>query len=473
MVVQDCHRAHLWPSSRAGALPTMPLLSIILLMCCVACAPRAGQTPAARVSPAAPTALPTWTPVPTPVPGGLYVDAARNLGPISPLVYGSNYGPWLFVTLDVRPQAIAAKVSLLRFPGGNWGDQNDLDEWQVDQFIALCKEMGSEPSISVRLKGGAPEKAAELVKYVNATKGYGVRYWAIGNEPNLYGDDYDTVRYNKEWRMWAQAMRTVDPTIKLIGPETNQFTANLAANPKDSAGRDWMVEFLKANGDLVDIVAIHRYPFPASADGIPPTIEDLRANSREWDAIIPALRALIRENAKRDLPVAVTEVNSSWAANSGGEATMDSFYNAIWWGDSLGRMTRQNVEIVAQFALVGEFGLMGKYDVYPIYYVYRVYQQFGRERIQASSDQPNLSLYAARKPDGALTLVVINLSDQPVTQAITLQHFAPSGPADVVLFDETHAAEAMPPVNASASFKHEFPRASMTLLTIPGIISQP
>jgi hypothetical protein len=451
----------------------MPLL-FIWVMCCAACAAQpVAPTRVSTPSLAASQALPTWTPVPTPMPGGLYVDASQSLGAISPLVYGSNYGPWLFVTLDVRPQAVAAKISFLRFPGGNWGDQNDLDEWQIDQFIALCKELGSEPSISARLKGGTPEKAAALVRYVNITKGYRVRYWAIGNEPSLYGDDYDTVRYNKEWRQWAEAMRAVDPTIKLIGPETNQFMANLAANPKDSAGRDWVVEFLKANGDLVDIVAIHRYPFPASGDGTSPTISDLHANSREWDAIVPSLRTLIREHAKRDLPVAVTEVNSSWAANSGGEATMDSFYNAIWWGDSLGRMIRQKVDIVAQFALVGEFGLMGKYDVYPIYYVYRLYQQFGQELVQASSDQPNLSLYAARKPDGTLTLVVINLGDQAMTQAVTLQHFAPSGQADVVLFDETHAAEAMPPVDVAASFKYEFPRASITLLTIPGQVALP
>jgi hypothetical protein len=373
----------------------------------------------------------------------------------------------------MRPEAVAAKISFLRFPGGNWGDQNDLDEWQVDQFVALCKELKSEPSISVRLKGGTPEKAAALVRYVNLTKGYHVRYWAIGNEPSLYGGDYDTVRYNKEWRAWAEAMRAVDPTIELIGPETHQFTADLVANPKDSAGRDWMVEFLKANGDVVDVVGIHRYPFPAGPNDPPPTIADLCANSREWDALIPALRALIREHAKRDLPVAVTEVNSSWAASSGGEATLDSFYNAIWWGDALGRMIRQHVDIVAQFALVGEFGLMGKYEVYPIYYVYRLYQQFGQELVYASSDNPSLSIYAARKPDDTLTLIVINLGDQATTQSITLQHFAPGGKADVVLFDETHAAEAMPVIQVSATFKQEFPRESATLLVISGKVTQP
>jgi hypothetical protein len=468
MVIEDRQRAHLRLPNWTGALKTMPLFSIILLMCSVACMAQPVAPLASSSSAAQSTTLPTLTPVPTPMPGGLYVDAAQDLGPISPLVYGSNYGPWLFVPLEMRPQAVDARLSYLRFPGGNWGDQNDLDEWQVDQFIALCKELGSEPSISVRLKGSTPEKAAALVKYVNVTKGYHVRYWAIGNEPSLYGDDYDTVRYNQEWRVWADAIRAVDPTIKLIGPETHQFMANLAMNPQDSAGRDWMTEFLKANGDLVDIVAFHRYPFPTSGDGVPPTIGDLRANTREWDAIIPALRALIREYAGRDLPVAVTEVNSSWAANSGGEATMDSFYNAIWWGDSLGRMIRQNVDIVAQFALVGEYGLMSKHDVYPIYYVYRLYQQLGTQRLYVSSDSPDVSLFAAKRADGTLTLMVVNLGDQATTLPVTLQHFTPGGQAEVVLFDDTHAAETMPPVNVATAFEHEFPPASMTLLTIPG-----
>jgi hypothetical protein len=64
----------------------------------------------------------------------------------------------------------------------------------------------------------------------------------------------------------------------------------------------------------VDMVSIHRYAFPENDD--PPTKDDLRNNSREWDLIIPALRSMIREQTGHDLPVAVTEVNSSWAINA-------------------------------------------------------------------------------------------------------------------------------------------------------------
>lgn len=414
---------------------------IVVLM--AACTPAVSLRQDATPKPddtAAPTALPTFTPAPEPAQGMLYVDPGQNLGPINPLVYGSNYGPWLFVTLEMRPQAVAAGITYLRFPGGNWGDLNDLDEWQIDQYIALCKELGSEPAISVRLRDGTPEKAAALVQLVNQTKQYNVRYWSIGNEPSLF-PGYDTARYNQEWRQFAQAMRAVDPTIVFVGPDTHQITTDPARNPKDSAGKDWLEEFLKANGDLVDIVSVHRYPFPQDRSDPSPKIAGLRQNSREWDAIIPFLQTLVRQHTGRDLPLAITEVNSSWAANSGGEGTMDSHYNAIWWADALARMIRQGVDIVAQFALVGEFGLMGKYEVYPIYYVYPMYQQMGKELLYASSDNPDLTVLASRRSDSKVALMVINLSTENVAYPLQIQSLEAAVEAVVWRFDLSHNAE--------------------------------
>jgi hypothetical protein len=45
----------------------------------------------------------------------------------------------------------------------------------------------------------------------------------------------------------------------------------------------WMVEFLKANGDLVDVVSFHRYPFPSVRISGPPSMDELRLNAQEWD----------------------------------------------------------------------------------------------------------------------------------------------------------------------------------------------
>jgi alpha-L-arabinofuranosidase len=395
----------------------------------------------------------------------LFVDAAQALGPISPYVYGSNYGPWLGISPESFPYVADAKLTFMRWPGGSWGDQNDVTPLQVDQFIALSRKLGWEPMITARLEDSTPQKAAELVQYANVTNGYGVRYWAIGNEPNLYLGDYDAALYNQEWREWATAMRGVDPSIKLLGPEVSQFYGH-AQEEYQRAFTDWVVEFLQANGDLVDIVSVHRYPFPKSTAAGPPTIADLRDNSREWDQLIPALRALARENTGRDLPVAVTEVNSSWASNNGGEATMDSHYNAIWWADVLGRMIRQGVDIVAQWDVSKQWGIVGAFEPHPMYYSYLMYQHFGTERVYASSDDPHVSIFAAKRDDGALTLMIINLASEPAEKKLTLANITPA-PAETWRFDQDHAAEQVAATPLSDSSTLTLPAESLTLLVLP------
>jgi hypothetical protein len=449
-------------------------LVAVLLIESVACAglpvpptltPAATLPPTVTLPPTA-TPLPSLTPVPTPVPGVLYVDAAQDLGPISPLVYGTNYGPWLGISLGIKPLAVDAHLTFMRFPGGNWGDQNDVTPLQIDTLMSLCKDLGCEPMINVRLLNSTPQKAADLVNYSNLARHYHIRYWGIGNEPNLYVDQTAVEHFNENWRIWAEAMRAVDPTIKLIGPEMSQFYANPSgAYEQNIINR--LTDFLKVNGDLVDIISIHRYAFPASTTAGPPSIEDLRNNSREWDQLIPALRAIIRETTGRDLPVAVTEVNSSWAPNTGGEATMDSHYNAIWWGDVLGRLIRQKVELVAQFAIRGEFGIFGQFDAHPMYGVYLMYQHFGQEFVYASSDDPDISIYADKRDDGALTLMLVNLSREARDKELTLANFTPGPSAETWLFDPTHLAESVDPTSVGTSTTLSLPAQSLTLLIVP------
>jgi hypothetical protein len=288
--------------------------------------------------------------------GAFYVDPGTVMGKINPLVYGINHGPWAVITDKTMPLAKEAGISLLRFPGGNWGDENDLQHSHIDQFAALADQMGSQLFINVRLFKGTPEKAAELVYYANIENDYEVKYWGIGNEPSLYAtsrgvEDYGVERFNTQWREIAEAMSAVDPDILLVGPELHQFGSSLETTPKDPSGLDWMTEFLKTNGDLVDIVSVHRYPFPQGRGGRAATINELSVTSTEWDQIIPYLRNLILEITGRNIPIAITEVNSHWSNAVGGEATPDSYYNAIWWANVLGRMISNRVAIVNYFSL--------------------------------------------------------------------------------------------------------------------------
>lgn len=375
----------------------------------------------------------------------LTVRVDKPLGQISPFVYGVNDGPWSMVAPDMIPMAQAAGVTYLRFPAGDWGDLNDLTPFHIDLFMTFAHQLHAEPSISARLKGGTSEAAAALVKYVNIEKKYGVRYWSVGNEPNLYRN-YSVEQYNRDWRKIAEAMLAVDPTIIFVGPDTSQFPPSQMVDADSNTYRDWVRSFLKANGDLIGIVSVHRYPFPKSMDTVPTTISELKDSAREWDDIIPTLRKIVTETVGHDLPIAITEVNSHWNNTSGGEATPDSFYHAVWWADALGRMIRQRVEIVAYFTLntsgnIGTFGLLSRYDVRPTYYVYQLYHQFGTELLETQSSDPDVTITAALRRDGTLTLMIVNPTLQPKSVTLALSGFAVAGPVGLWLLDPDHKAE--------------------------------
>jgi hypothetical protein len=452
---------------RATHVAVAVCILLVLAAACSSPTPSASEPPPSAsitLPPPSPTPLPTLTPVRTPPAGGLYVDAAQGQGAISPLVYGTNYGPLLFVPLQMQPSAQEAHLTVLRYPGGNWGDNNDIDLWNLDQFVAFARQIGAEPYICVRLKGGTAEKAADLVRYANSEKGYNVRFWSIGNEPNLFAN-YSVEQFNAEWREWATAMRAVDPSIMLLGPEVNQFFAYPANDYERNLTR-WVTEFLRVNGDMLDVVSFHRYPFPLVFNGSPPSIDDLRADSRKWDQLIIDLRLLVRANAGRDLPIAITEANSSYVPVSGGEATLDSHYNAIWWGDSLGRMIRQGALMVNQFAISSEWGLMGNYEVRPIYYVYRMYQRFGIEGLYASSDDPDVSVFAATTAEGVPTLMIVNLASQPVTKTLTIAGGTVPARAEAWLFDQDHNAEQIKSIELGATTQLTLSPESMLLLIV-------
>lgn len=377
--------------------------------------------------------------------GQLTVALDDVVGEVGPYVYGTNYGPLSVVPIDLFEAAARSGITFLRFPGGFWGDSNDIRTSQVDQLIRVAQLLGgAEVSIHTRLLDGSPEAAADLVRYANVEKGYGVRYWHVGNEPSLF-PDYTVARYNREWREIASAMLAVDSDIVLIGPEPHQWSGLPGGTPVDADGVDWLRGFLAANGDLVDVVAVHRYPFPRSSAEPVTTIADLRDNAAEWTHLISRLRQVAEEvTGRTDLKFAVTEANSHWSATSFGEATNDSHFNAIWWADVLGKLIYDGAYMVNYFDLQssegrGGWGLLASSSVRPSYYVYQLYQRFGSVLLAATSSEPHVSVYAAKRDDGAVTLIVTNLNDEDRTVALELQG-GPLAFVEALLLDAQSAA---------------------------------
>lgn len=387
-------------------------------------------------------------PEPTPIPDTLFVDPQTDLGPISPYLFGTNYGPMHAVAPDMLPLVEEAGFTALRFPGGAWTDAVDIKPFQIDQLMGFTNQVGAIPTISVRMLDGNPQTAAELVQYANIKKGYGITYWSIGNESNIYTQlgqatyDYTVDNLINDWRPIALAMKEADPTIKLMGPELSQWNDSYETTPKDSAGRDWMTEFLKVNGDLLDVVTVHRYPMHSPSNG-PVTVQQLRDNTRKWISEVEYLRSLTKEILGKELPIAITEVNSDPSSAMLQDVSPDSFYNAIWYADILGQMMNADVFMVNQWVLSQRTTGLGLFQgdiVRPTFYVFPLYKNFGSEQVYAASGVTDVDIFASKREDGTLTLMVINLSD--TEQNIPLQVKGEKlTEAEVWLLDVTHNAE--------------------------------
>ncbi|MCB0202359.1 MAG: hypothetical protein KDI03_20000, partial [Anaerolineae bacterium] len=159
------------------------LLTIGILGLTACYAPSSPQPVATAVVPVEPTAVieEPATPAPAapaveiggvPAPGTLVVDPSVDLGPISPYIYGTNYGPMHAVPIEMMPDIIDSGFTALRWPGGAWTDTVDMQPFQLDQFIWFYEQLGALPTVSVRLHNGSPETAANLVSYAS-DKGYG------------------------------------------------------------------------------------------------------------------------------------------------------------------------------------------------------------------------------------------------------------------------------------------------------------
>ncbi|MET0348519.1 MAG: hypothetical protein ABW067_01910, partial [Rhizobacter sp.] len=177
---------------------------------------------------------------------------------------GFNFGNWMAVA-DHEAALAEVPAGALRFPGGNIGDDQNMDEATLDTFASLLKLVRGGPELLIQTRvfegrqdrpaANQPEDAAHAVKLARE-RGLVVPYWEIGNEPDLYatvrGDPRWTAeRYCAVFRAQAAAIRKEDPKALLAGPATSAAEPNATAFLKD---------FVKRCGDVVDLLTWHVYP---------------------------------------------------------------------------------------------------------------------------------------------------------------------------------------------------------------------
>jgi hypothetical protein len=155
----------------------------------------------------------------------------------------------------------ARNAGLNDYPG-MFTDDNDFvyDPLDFDEYIAICREAGAEPVVVVAadyylidVKDGETvtprekliEHAAAWVRYANLQKGYGVKYWMVGNESWNNNNKNSTVEiYARDVVDFAKAMKAVDSSILVIANgDSDEFFKTL----------------IETSGDYIDRLCVSNY----------------------------------------------------------------------------------------------------------------------------------------------------------------------------------------------------------------------
>jgi hypothetical protein len=380
------------------------------------------------------------------------INADEGLGTVPDTAYGANQAVW-----DANMNTPAsvnllgqAGLGMLRYPGGSYGDGF---HWQTntvsgsgyvapgtdfDSFMGTVRSVGAQAMLIANYGTGTPEEAAAWVRYANITKGYHDQYWEIGNE--LYGNGY----YGADWEQddhadkspaayahnvvaYAQAMKAVDPTIKIGAVLTlpGNWPDGVVASG-DSA--DWNQTVLPIVAPYVDFAIVHYYPAQTDAadvlqqtDLLPGELAQLRQQiDRYAGADGPRIGvALTETDANTDLdtqPGALFNADIIPAALENGVFTVD------YWDTRNGMGTVGTAPDGATD--YGDEGMLssggcGSGNVcepplntpFPSYYGLQVLGTLARPGdtlVKAASDNPLVSVHAARNADGDLSVELIN-----------------------------------------------------------------
>jgi len=385
--------------------------------------------------------------------------------------YGQNYWCWNgYGNHMPRIQSLVGPLGLdlLRTGGynndaekstGGYGT-DPFGEDQLDTFVAYARAVGAEPIIQVPLIGNYkkhaatgkadPADAAALVTHANVTHDHRVKYWEIGNEPDLYAaadvPGYTREQFFADFNAFSSAMKAVDPSIQILGPELSW--KYYPTQPKNSAN-DWLTPFIEQCKGSYDVIAIHRYPFDAAHSTIPNAMEDVES----YVGFVRSIQALIASEAP-GVPFAITEANITWdgdPSHSIYDASPQTIFAAIWLADNLAA-SREEGLWAQHFWSLSESWTLGFVDPStsrprPEYHAFQMVSANMGPTELATAPPAGFSVYASRNAADDTTVVLV-LNKHATNDAETFVFSGMSG-------------------TPAADFTATFPAYSISVVTFP------
>jgi alpha-N-arabinofuranosidase len=463
--------------------------------------------------------------LPPPSVVNLNVDATQIIRTADARHFGVNAAVWdaLFDTATTISLLTEINNQALRFPGGSLSDEyhwssntSGTNTWtwatSFDNFAHVATSTRAQAFITVNYGSGTPTEAANWVRYSNVTKGYAFKYWEIGNEnygtweTDVNTRPHDPFTYATRFKDYFTQMKAIDPTIKVgavvvTGEDSYaNYTDHPATNPRTGQRHNgWtpvLLTTLNTLGVLPDFIIYHRY---AQAPG-GESDAGLLQSSGTWATDAADLRQQLTDYLgapAANIELVCTENNSVYS-NPGKQTTslvnglfladslahaMQTQFNAVIWWDMRNSQENSNNNDPSLYGWRqhGDYGIVNHTDRYPTFYVAKLLQNFARggdQLVRATSDYTWLAVYAAKRTNGSLTLLVINKSPLNILTAnIALTGYAPDQNAFVYLYGIPQDEAARTGVgsadvaqigfgSASTSFSFTFPAYSATVITL-------
>jgi len=421
------------------------------------------------------------------------------------------------------------------FKVSKYGAQQNTDPWRPDCGNGVRSGgqdiTGNNPldtSLAVD-QGFVQSWLQNLVSAYGPASGGGVRFYALDNEPDLWGETHRDVHpapqtYDEllgKTESYAAAVKAADPSAQVVGYSSfgwtgywfSEYDSVTAAGNGYTYFPDYQThgdryqvawylsqlhQYEQVNGTrLLDYLDLHYYPESGTAltTAGDATLQALRLRSTRslWDStyrdeswiggadqeadmryvrLIPRMHDWVNVNYP-GTKLAITEYNF------GG---LEGINGALAQADVLGIFGREGVDLAALWNYPDSGSSLGydHFETLPGSYAFRLYRNydghgaaFGEVSLSAvSGDQARLSVYAAqRSGDSALTLMIINKTSAALSSTVSVNGFTPSGNAQVYRYSSAnlnaviHLADQAVTVSGFAA---AFPANSITLIVIPG-----
>lgn len=347
----------------------------------------------------------------------------------SHLFYGSLNNQWTAID--------ASGATIMRY-GGNGVDQHADPLWSnsttstLAQYLALVDNMksrGIEPVLQVPVYGGqySTTDAADIVRYINITHARNVKYWNIGNEPDLASGAYaytTAAQVAAYIKPFASAMKAVDPTIKIIAPETAWYNTNIINGLTTPGGAD-DITGTDANGRYyVDIISFHHYSGNGSQSRS--DVVNVLMQTGGFNDNLAALKARVANcnaahgrSGSNAIKIAVTEANVNYqnSASDGVNGTgAESFVGGQWWAEFIGIAQKHGVDFVTFWSVIegsttsgNELGFLGADGTKkPSYYHFQMLAENFRGNVAATTDNQSLVKTFAAKASDQTAVILLN-----------------------------------------------------------------